>query len=183
MVDLNSSTDISQWDTQQLVTFLAAAAEKGAIIYSKPLSAFLKVDCERDLFAHAALILSHYSFEVLSEDAPDGYANIDLLMNQQLWEVKSPNGTTLRSAETAVRKAQRQFKKRLNSPYCPRLIFNARYHALNDSALLAELKKRLEQHGFANALFVSKAGCVEDIALNGKPDVPISRTAGSLIGL
>ena len=35
MVDLNSSTDISQWDTQQLVTFLAAAAEKGAIIYSK----------------------------------------------------------------------------------------------------------------------------------------------------
>lgn len=161
--------DISRWSIQRLARYLATAADKGTIIYAKTLVSFLNADCERDLFAHAALAISGRSFEVLAEKAPDGYANIDICMSRQLWEIKSPNGDTLRGVETAVRKAQRQFKKTAASSYCPRLIFNARYHTLDDSALLTELRKRLEQHGFANALFISKRGRVISIPLNKNP--------------
>ncbi len=180
MVFLNSNPGISCWDTHQLLNFLAKSTKEGTIVYSKPIDSFLKSDSTRDLFVHAALVLANYSFEVLPENAPTGQANIDLCMDGQLWEIKSPNGDTLRGVETAVRKAQKQFKKILGSPYHPRLIFNARYHALDDSDLITELRKRLEQHGFTDALFVSKEGRVIDIPLSEKPDVPISRTAGLL---
>lgn len=180
MVVRNSNIDISSWDTRQLISFLTKSAKEGEVVYSKPLDSFLRGDGTRDLFAHAALVLANRSFEVLPENAPAGQANIDLCMNEQLWEIKSPDGNTLRGVETAVRKAQRQFKKIPSSLYCPRLIFNARYHALDDAVLLAELRRRLEQHRFADALFVFKNGNVASVPIGKKPDVPISRTAGPL---
>ena len=163
-MDACLTPDVSRWDTVQLATFLMQAEREGVATYSRPLGSFLHSDCERDLFAHVALVLARRPFEALPETSPDGYSNIDLLMDGQLWEVKSPNGDSLRGVETAVRKAQRHFRKCTRPEQPARLIFNARYHSLDDSALLPELRRRLEQHGLSDSLFVTKKGRVLPVA-------------------
>lgn len=152
--------------TAQLAYFLKEASDQKRISYSKPLESFLGTDDERDLFAHAALLSFGQHFEVLAESAHDGFSNIDLLIDGKYWEIKSPDGSTLRSVETAVRKCQKQFKKCNPENYEPRLILNAHYHSMDDEALFAELCRRVEQHGLIEAVFIRKKG--EIIYIPGK---------------
>lgn len=68
-------------DTGSLVGYLRIASDSGDVKYSKPMEAFVGTTDERDLFAHVALHRVGYKFEVLPEDAPDGFSNIDLMVD------------------------------------------------------------------------------------------------------
>lgn len=146
-----------------LVSELEVLRDAGSILYEKPLSDFAGKEEERDLFAHLALVRAGYSVTVLAEDAPEGYSNIDLLVDGAKWEVKSPNGSTLRGVETAVRRARTQFKRQFATDYPPRLVFNSAFYRVDPALVLPELRRRLEQHGFKQGLLVDAQGTVTEV--------------------
>lgn len=132
--------------------------------YLKPLSEFEAKDGRRDLFAHDALGNSGRSFTALAEDAPEGYSNIDLLMNGDRWEVKSPDGANIRAVESNIRKAKDQFEKQ----YKPvsegiRVVFNGRYLLVADSEITRRLALEMRRHGIDEVLQVFKDGSVKPV--------------------
>ena len=98
------------------------------VVYKKPKDAFL---LERggayDLAAHAALRAAGHEVVVREENAPEGFSNIDLVLDGRLCELKSPtteaSGTNgLRFIERNIRKAVKQFQKVEGGPVKPSIV-------------------------------------------------------------
>lgn len=133
--------------------------KQGTITYAKPRKAFVGSGDERDLFAHDSLAYGGLSFAVLPENAPDGFSNIDLLMGRDLWEIKSPNGNSVRCIESNLRKAKRQFKNQYQIEYSgTRVIFNGRYCGIDDDQISKEIARQMEEHEIEKVIQVLKDG-------------------------
>lgn len=116
----------------------------------------------RDLFVHH--VLSESGFAI----ATRGGSDLDLLINGEPWEVKSPKepevppkeGRELAYVESNVRSAVKQFKKR--GIENPSIVFNNRYrNSMPDDAAEDELKKRMKQHGVTRAIFIRRDGTLK----------------------
>lgn len=114
----------------------------------------------RDLFVHDTLAQNGYKVQ------PQGGSDIDLRINGQLWEVKSPmpmrdsNPDSLRWIENNVKAANAQFRKRgINGETS--LILSGYYYAINDAIIEKELVKRARQHKVKRVIFIDKTGNIK----------------------
>lgn len=114
----------------------------------------------RDLFVHDTLAKNGYKVQ------PQGGADIDLRINGQPWEVKSPiptrdsNSGSLRWVENNVKAANTQFKKRgINGETS--LILSGYYYATDDAVIEKELVKRARQHKVKRVMFIDKTGNIK----------------------
>ena len=131
-------------------------------IYLKPKEAFIGAPDEKDLLAHAALSRNGFAITVREENAPEGYSNIDLEINQQLWEIKSPKSGNERAVESNLRKAKKQFGKQYKpKSTTARVVFNGQKMELSDEKVAEELVKRTKQHGIEEVLQIRKNGTVK----------------------
>lgn len=110
----------------------------------------------RDLWAHHVLEQNGFLAQT------HGKNDIDLTINGEWWEVKSPkpvqDGHNLRFIEKALRVAKRQFDER-GIPGSCRVVFNSFYREPVDEDVMAlELSIRAAQHGVVEVLYVSRAG-------------------------
>lgn len=151
--------------TVSSLSCLRVAEKRGQVVYDKPLLSFLETeDGRRDLFAHAALARAGKRFRALAEDAPKGYSNIDLLMDGQKWELKSPPGDNPRAVESNLRKAKKQFGKNYPEPIDEvRVLFNSGFYGQNDSWVSGEISLQCSAHGITDVLMVGKDGSVTAI--------------------
>lgn len=130
--------------------------------YLKPREAFDGADDERDLFAHDALSKHGFAVTVLQEDAPEGYSNIDLMINGQKWEVKSPTSGNIRTVEDNLRKANRQFLKDYPKPTeTVRVVFNGKNVGVDDFSISTEIKRRMKQHRIDEVIQIMKDGSIK----------------------
>ena len=115
----------------------------------------------RDLWVHHVLEKSGMAPQVHGKD------DIDLTINGEWWEVKSPDeakshpgsGSDLRYIEKNLRQASHQFEKRGLGP--AHVVFNPRYrHDASDEKLIAEVRKRMTQHRVAEVLFIKEDGSI-----------------------
>ena len=128
----------------------------------------------RDVFAHDALASVGIKVKPLPASAPMGFSNIDLLINDELWEVKSPYDepraarNSMRFVEKNLRKAKRQFDNqwdegtgaRLDYGGPTRVVFNALYVGMADDRIEAELLRQMKAHRIEEVIFVRKSGDV-----------------------
>ena len=146
--------------TKMSLAACRVAQENGLAIYKKPLGSFLATDeGKRDLFAHAALAHGGIAYTALSEDSPEGYSNIDLLIDGDKWEVKSPDGDNPRAVETRLRRAKDQFEKNYPKPIeMVRVIFNGRFYGKSDDWTMQKIEFEKAHHGISEVMFVGKDG-------------------------
>nr|WP_058270254.1 hypothetical protein [Olsenella massiliensis] len=137
----------------------------------------------RDVFAHDSLASTGIKVEARPASAPEGYSNIDLFINGDLWEVKSPydeKGYTpgsIRFVEKNLRVANRQFRNqwdektnaRLDYKGPKRVVFNSRYKSVSDEAIGREIPRQMAMHGIDEVLFVKKDGSVVYIKKGADP--------------
>ena len=159
---------VNEMSAKEMVSYLERARDSGDIVYSKPIESFVGTDDERDLSAHVSLHRAGIRFEVRAEDAPKGFKNIDLSIDDQLWEVKSPNADggskdPLRFVEKNIRKAKKQFKGSLTPGAPVRVVFNNVYTAAADEDVMRRIRVEVDRHGIAEVIFVHKDGSVERI--------------------
>lgn len=159
---------VNEMSAKEMVSYLERARGSGDIVYSKPIESFVGTDDERDLSAHVSLHRAGIRFEVRAEDAPKGFKNIDLSIDDQLWEVKSPNADggskdPLRFVEKNIRKAKKQFKGSQTPDAPVRVVFNNVYTAAADEDVMRRIRVEVERHGIAEVIFVHKDGSVERI--------------------
>ena len=157
---------VNEMSAKEMVSYLERARGSGDIVYSKPIESFVGTDDERDLSAHVSLHRAGIRFEVRAEDAPKGFKNIDLSIDDQLWEVKSPNADggskdPLRFVEKNIRKAKKQFKGSLTPDAPVRVVFNNVYTAAPDEDVVRRIRVEVDRHGIAEVIFVHKDGSVE----------------------
>lgn len=110
----------------------------------------------RDLFAHDMLAKS--GIVVTTHDS----RQLDVTIEDELWEVKSPDGSSARSVEGGIRKAKRQFIDRFGHETQIRVVFNSLYiDGVSDDAVRARLVTEMSRHGVSEVIFVKKSGEVE----------------------
>ena len=126
----------------------------------------------RDVFAHDALASAGIKVKPLPATAPDGFSNIDLSLNGELWEVKSPYDergkphAEMRFVEKNLRRAKKQFANqwdertggRLDYDGPTRIVFNSFYVDVDDDAIEAELARQMRAHHVDEVIFVKKNG-------------------------
>lgn len=116
----------------------------------------------RDLFVHDTLAKNGYKVQ------PQGGSDIDLRINGQPWEVKSPIPTqsstpgSLRWVENNIKEAKRQFKKR-GMVKKTKVIVSSYYYPTDDAVVKKELVKRCAQHNIKSAMFIDKQGNLKKI--------------------
>ena len=113
----------------------------------------------RDLFVHDALANSGFAIKTM-----DG-AHIDLVIDGNPWEVKSPynpEGGTRRTVEQNLRKALKQFEK-AGIKDKTSVIFSSRYLGVEDSKTARWIEELKLKHGIASVLFIDKSGAVSRI--------------------
>ena len=138
----------------------------------------------RDLFAHDALSSLGHKIVARPGDAPDRYKNIDLFMDGELWEVKSPHdergaavprpGNELKFVANCLSSAASQFHKSwaedlgglMDYDGPVRVILNSRYKDDVDDDLIAgrireEISRSKEKYV---VLHVRKDGSVTELS-------------------
>lgn len=115
----------------------------------------------RDLWAHH--VLEQNGIKPIAH----GKKDIDLTINGEWWEVKSPDEpksppdpeNELSFVESNLRKASHQFKKRGLGPV--RVVFNPKYRAASpESEMIAEVRRRMKQHHVIEVLFIKSDGSI-----------------------
>lgn len=108
----------------------------------------------RDLWVHYVLGKNGISAQA------QGPAKLDLIINGEWWEVKSPygDGSSPRFVESSVKKASKQFEKRGIKP--KRIVFNPRYRGCDEEAVKKELKRQMKCHGVSEAMFINDDGSI-----------------------
>lgn len=108
----------------------------------------------RDLWAHRVLEKNGISAQA------QGPAMLDLTINGESWEVKSPygGGSSLRFVESSVKKASKQFDKRGIKP--KRIVFNPRYRGCDEEAVKRELERQMKCHGVSEVMFINSDGSI-----------------------
>lgn len=133
----------------------------------------------RDLFAHDAL--KHHGFRVTARpaDAPDGYTNIDLMIDGELWEVKSPyttrgaNPSSLRFVEKRLEEASLQFESQFDAAEgmaatysgSKRIVLNMRYRLLQTSRdkFIGKIRHEKKANDIDEVLVIYADGTIERI--------------------
>ena len=114
----------------------------------------------RDLWAHHVLEQNGVKAET------HGAADIDLTINGEWWEVKSPEtsvegvkpGNELDFIEKNLRRAAKQFRLR-GMDGDARVVFNPLYrHVAPDDVMVEELQRRMNQHDVKEVLFITEDG-------------------------
>ena len=114
-------------------------------------------------------ILARLGFDVVplpteKKFLPDGFPNIDLWMDGQLWELKTPQGSggkLTRRINDGVSKWVRLHEFGLGSGDSPRIVVDNRFSTMSDEDALRKLKTAMACHGaesFNDAIFVSSTG-------------------------
>ena len=140
------------------------------VVYKKPKDAFL---LERggayDLAAHAALRAAGHEVVVREENAPEGFSNIDLVLDGRLCELKSPtteaSGTNgLRFIERNVRKAVKQFQKVEGGPAKPSIVvINCMEVPVARDDALKRVHLEISRHDIDRVILLSLGGAVDDV--------------------
>lgn len=137
----------------------------------------------RDVFAYDMLSMAGFKVIVREPSAPDGFSNIDILLDGELWEIKSPElreggqkpkpGSELSFVEGNLDKAYKQFHRQWDGDtggraawYGPiRVVLNTRYRDEDDAAIMAELEKvlRMKSSKF-EVIMVGKDGSMTRLA-------------------
>lgn len=131
-------------------------------------------NCEGDRYV--LLVEGHdlWTHHVLEQNGiktqTHGAADIDLSINVEWWEGKSPkpigvsarDGGSLSFIERNLRRASHQFRDRGHGG--ARVVLNLRYrHAASDDVLIRETKRRMAMHGVAEVLFIKSDGSLEHL--------------------
>ena len=140
------------------------------VVYEKPKDAFL---LERggayDLAVHAALRAAGHEVVVREEDAPEGFSNIDLVLDGRLCELKSPateaSGTNgLRFIERNIRKAIKQFQKVEGGLVKPSIVvINCMEVPVARDDALKRVHLEMSCHDIDRVILLSLGGAVDDV--------------------
>ena len=140
------------------------------VVYKKPKDAFL---LERggayDLAAHAALRAAGHEVVVREENAPEGFSNIDLVLDGRLCELKSPtteaSGTNgLRFIERNIRKAIKQFQNVEGGPVKPSIVvINCMEVPVARDDALKRVHLEVSRHDIDRVILLSLGGAVDDV--------------------
>lgn len=159
-------------DASVLRVLLGQAQANGQIHYEKTLDDFKKAKAdEKDLFAHAALLVDGRKVIARAERNRDNEKSVDLLIDGEYWEVKSPtaDGTAANSlgfVEKNLKKARHQFRDDPSTDDAPvRVVFNCRYSTVSDDAIEAEIREKmhLKNVGVSEVVMVCKDGRLREI--------------------
>lgn len=148
-----------------MVEYLRAASRSGDITYSKPLEKFIGSSDQNDLFAHVALHRAGYKFVVAAEDSPENFSNIDLLIDGEWFEIKSPDADgsgkdSTRFVEKNLRKAKRQFERMSVKQEKVNVVFNGKYTEVDDNDIYLRIDHEMSRHGIDKVIQVRKDGSV-----------------------
>lgn len=140
------------------------------VVYKKPKEAFAH---ERggsyDLAAHEALRAAGHEVAVRKEDAPEGFSNIDLLLDGRLCELKSPTSDAsgvngLRFIERNIRKAVRQFEKVEGGPVRPSIVvLNCEEVPVTREDALKRVRLEMSRHDIDRVILLTRGGAIDDI--------------------
>ena len=140
------------------------------VVYKKPKEAFAH---ERggsyDLAAHEALRAAGHEVVVRKEDAPEGFSNIDLLLDGKLCELKSPTSDAsgvngLRFIERNIRKAVRQFEKVEGGPVRPSIVaLNCEEVPVTREDALKRVRLEMSRHDIDRVILLTRGGAIDDI--------------------
>lgn len=138
--------------------------------YEKPKEAFVH---ERggsyDLAAHEALRAAGHEVVVRKEDAPEGFSNIDLLLDGRLCELKSPTSDAsgingLRFIERNIRKAVKQFDKVEGGPVRPSIVvLNCTEVPVTREKALKRVRLEMSRHDIDRVILLTHGEAVDDI--------------------
>lgn len=140
------------------------------VVYEKPKETFAR---ERggsyDLAAHEALRAAGHEVVVRKEDAPEGFSNIDLLLDGRLCELKSPTSDAsgingLRFIERNIRKAVRQFEKVEGGPVRPSIVaLNCEEVPVTREDALKRVRLEMSRHDIDRVILLTRDGAIDDI--------------------
>jgi len=140
-----------------------------AITWGKSREAYeVAKDEKRDLFAIDTLNKNGFRFATRSENAPDGYSNIDLADGSGvLWEIKSPTGSNIRSVESSIRKAKKQFQSAWTDEgekvRGVNIVLNAKYAEIPDADIASRSHVEAVRHNIDKLILVTKNGSIQRI--------------------
>lgn len=140
------------------------------VVYEKPKEAFAH---ERggsyDLAAHEALRAAGHEVVVRKEGAPEGFSNIDLLLDGKLCELKSPTSDAsgvngLRFIERNIRKAVKQFEKVEGGPVRPSIVvLNCEEVHVARKDALKRVRLEMSRHEIDRVILLTRGGAIDDI--------------------
>lgn len=107
----------------------------------------------RGLFAHDTL--ARHGIRFRAQD----HFQLDGVIEDELWEVKSPDGETLRSIEKAFRKAKKQSEKRSLSHV--RVVLNLKYFGGDDTAVRNKVIQQMDRQRCNEAIIIYKDSSIE----------------------
>lgn len=110
----------------------------------------------RDLFAHD--MLAESGIRLRTKDS----TQLDGTIEDELWEVKSPDGETVRSIEKAFRKAKKQFEKRGVSSV--RVVLNLKYYGGDETDVKRKVLEQMDHKRCDETIVVHKDGSIEFMA-------------------
>lgn len=141
-----------------------------SVVYEKPKEAFAH---ERggsyDLAAHEALRAAGHEVVVRKEGAPEGFSNIDLLLDGRLCELKSPTSDAsgvngLRFIERNIRKAVKQFEKVEGGPVRPSIVvLNCEEVHVARKDALKRVRLEMSRHEIDRVILLTRGGAIDDI--------------------
>ncbi|MBR3385946.1 MAG: hypothetical protein IKG69_12210 [Atopobiaceae bacterium] len=115
-------------------------------------------------------VLARLGFDTIplptEHDLPSGFANIDLWMDGQFWELKTPQGagsSLTKRINDGISKWDRMHSFGLADGDTPRIVVDNRFSTMSDSDALLKLKTAMavnEAKGFNDAVFISSVGAV-----------------------
>ena len=140
------------------------------VVYEKQKEAFAH---ERggsyDLAAHEALRAAGHEVVVRKEGAPEGFSNIDLLLDGRLCELKSPTSDAsgvngLRFIERNIRKAVKQFEKVEGGPVRPSIVvLNCEEVHVARKDALKRVRLEMSRHEIDRVILLTRGGAIDDI--------------------
>lgn len=97
----------------------------------------------RDIFAHDSLAQNGFHVATRKKLNQKGISDIDLLIDGDLAEIKSPSGSGKRQVKNALIAAKDQFAHQGVTDDPVRVVFNGRYSGLTDEEIGVEIEKRM----------------------------------------
>lgn len=140
------------------------------VVYEKPKEAFAhEPGGSYDLAAHEALRVAGHEVVVNKEGEPEGFSNIDLLLDGKLCELKSPTSDAsgvngLRFIERNIRKAVKQFEKVEGGPVRPSIVvLNCEEVHVARKDALKRVRLEMSRHEIDRVILLTRGGAIDDI--------------------
>lgn len=124
----------------------------------------------KDYEASGHEVLARLGFDTVplptENNLPNGFPNIDLWMDGQFWELKTPQGagsSLTKRINDGISKWDRMHSFGLADGDTPRIVVDNRFSTMSDSDAILKLKTAMavnEAKGFNDAIFISSVGAV-----------------------